>query len=296
MKSKIPYLNWRNDIEEITSPDMRIADDLLLIEKKEDSMPPDLKIFKTDVCFILFHEKGTSKFKINNKEYIIEAPCAVVVMPDQIYEPVWHSSDSDYKSIIESRKFCDSLFSSYNETVSLSESISNNPILATKDDFFVFEMYFKLLKDMICTQRIETRNKFKSAVHLTLSLFYAYAYAKHEAVEIAPKSRKGEIYNAFLKLLEDKHKEQRSIAFYADKLCVTPKYLSVVTNEIAGKNALKCIEESVVREAKALLNSTDMTIQQISDELNFPSQASFGTYFKKSVGLSPMAYRKTVLM
>lgn len=295
MKSRIPYLNWRSSIEKITSSDMRIDDDLLLVEKKENSMPPDLRIFKTDVCFVLFHEKGTSKYRIGNIEYTIEAPCAVVVMPDQIFEPISTSPGSDYKSIIISRKFCDSLFSSYNETASLSGSILNNPILATKKDFFIFEMYYKMLKNIIKAWEIDPNNKLKAAAHLTLSLFYAYSYKKYEEdVTSAPAGRKKEIYNSFLQLLNTKHKEERSITYYANKLCVTPKYLSVVTREIAGKTALKCIEECVIREAKALLNSTDMTIQQISYELNFPSQASFGTYFKNSVGVSPAAYRKAV--
>jgi AraC-like DNA-binding protein len=51
------------------------------------------------------------------------------------------------------------------------------------------------------------------------------------------------------------------------------------------------IERFVILEAKVMLRSSNMTIQQIADELNFPSQSFFGKYFKKSVGVSPKEYR-----
>jgi AraC-like DNA-binding protein len=58
-------------------------------------------------------------------------------------------------------------------------------------------------------------------------------------------------------------------------------------------SAKKWIDDYVIWETKALLKSTNMTVQQISDELNFPSQSFFGKYFKRLVGLSPLEYRKT---
>ena len=59
-----------------------------------------------------------------------------------------------------------------------------------------------------------------------------------------------------------------------------------------GSSAAEWIERCVALEARALLKSTNMTIQQISDELNFPSQTFFGKYFKRRVGMSPKEYRR----
>ena len=96
----------------------------------------------------------------------------------------------------------------------------------------------------------------------------------------------------FLSLVQINYKEQRGLEFYADKLCFTPKYLSKVIKENSGTSANDWIDNHVVLEAKALLKSTNMTIQQISDELNFPSQSFFGKYFKRHVGVSPKEYKK----
>ena len=81
---------------------------------------------------------------------------------------------------------------------------------------------------------------------------------------------------------------------WCDELCVTVKYLSSVVKEKNGIPAIDFIEQYVITECKALLSSTTMTVQQIADELNFPSQSVFGKYFKRVTGLSPREYRNRV--
>ena len=95
----------------------------------------------------------------------------------------------------------------------------------------------------------------------------------------------------FYNLILQYYKDSREVGFYAKKLCLTPKYLSVIIKEFTGNSALGWINDYVILEAKSLLKSTNMTIQQISDELNFPSQSFFGKYFKRLVGVSPKVYR-----
>ena len=105
-------------------------------------------------------------------------------------------------------------------------------------------------------------------------------------------TRQEEIYSAFLNVLEANYKIARDVGFYADKLCITAKHLSQVVKDVSGKTALEIIEDYALTECKALLLSTTMTIQEISDELNFPSQSVFGKYFKRLTGMSPKAYRQ----
>jgi AraC-like DNA-binding protein len=65
-----------------------------------------------------------------------------------------------------------------------------------------------------------------------------------------------------------------------------------VIKENSNMSATEWIDNSVILEARAMLKSTNMTIQQISEELNFPSQTFFGKFFKRVVGVSPKEYRK----
>lgn len=95
-------------------------------------------------------------------------------------------------------------------------------------------------------------------------------------------------------MVSENFKTQRDIGFYADRLCVTNKYLSTLLKQHTGMTALEWIERHVVLYAKSCLSSTTMSVQQISDELDFPSQSVFGKYFKRVEGLSPKAYRQSL--
>jgi transcriptional regulator, araC family len=94
-------------------------------------------------------------------------------------------------------------------------------------------------------------------------------------------------------LVEKNFKKYRQLNFYADKLCITAKYLSTTVKNNSGISASEWIKRYVILEAQRLLKNSSMTIQQISNELNFPSQTFFSKYFKHQIGLSPKEYRKS---
>lgn len=105
------------------------------------------------------------------------------------------------------------------------------------------------------------------------------------------KSRREELLAKFIELLENNYKTERSVSFYADKLFVTAKHLSAVLKEISDKTAGEWIDQRVILEAKLLLRSTGLNIQEISAKLNFANQSFFGKYFKHLTGMSPRDYR-----
>lgn len=100
------------------------------------------------------------------------------------------------------------------------------------------------------------------------------------------------IVDKFLKLLLDHSRKEREVAFYADLLCVTPVYLSRSVKHVIGLPAIQVINDMVLTDARILLKQQDVTIQQVSDELNFSDQAAFSKFFKNHTGISPMYYRK----
>lgn len=106
-------------------------------------------------------------------------------------------------------------------------------------------------------------------------------------------NRREQISKSFLKLVEKYGTEHRDLDFYADKLCITPKYLSFVISKATGKKALKWIEEFTISRAIHLLKTTDMSINQIADKLNFSAPSDFCRYFRKSTGTTPRECRKS---
>ena len=81
-------------------------------------------------------------------------------------------------------------------------------------------------------------------------------------------------------------------SFYADKLCLTPHYLSSVIRETSGQTVMQWINQAVILEAKVLLKHSNLLVFQISDELNFPNPSFFSKFFKRMTGMTPAEYQK----
>lgn len=108
-----------------------------------------------------------------------------------------------------------------------------------------------------------------------------------------PRSRRSAYVIQFRQLVQKYHRSERSVSFYAGKMFISPKYLSLVIKETTGRTAAEWIDDYVILEAKNLLRFSGMNVQQIAYELNFPNQGSFGKYFKHLTGLSPTAFQRS---
>ena len=104
-------------------------------------------------------------------------------------------------------------------------------------------------------------------------------------------TRKEEIMMAFLRILPDHFKEERSVQFYADQLFITPKHLTKTVKELTNKTCGEFIDDMVIIEAKVLLNDPSFSICNVADLLNFSDQFFFSKFFKKQTGLTPTEFR-----
>ncbi len=105
-------------------------------------------------------------------------------------------------------------------------------------------------------------------------------------------SRQEYLFSQFMKLLSEHATSERSVSYYASKLCINPKYLHKVVKQMSGKTPLDWIKEKVINEMKDKICHTQYTIKEISFQLNFPNTSFFGKYFKAETGVSPAHYRK----
>ena len=104
-------------------------------------------------------------------------------------------------------------------------------------------------------------------------------------------SRKEMLVKRFMYLLAKNYQKHRNVNYYADKLFITPRYMSSVIKEKTGMNAITWISNMVIKQAKTLLEDKSLTIQQVADRLNFPNPSFFGQYFKKYTAMTPKNYR-----
>lgn len=129
---------------------------------------------------------------------------------------------------------------------------------------------------------------------LLLSLTYRLCsvFQKRFLSENSVGARRTEIFLRLIQLIDRYFMSERGVEFYADKLFLSPKYLSGLSKAVCGYTVQELVFKSIIRKSMAMLDSTNKTVQEISDEFNFPNPSSFGTFFKKQVGMSPQKYRE----
>ena len=103
-----------------------------------------------------------------------------------------------------------------------------------------------------------------------------------------------DFYNAFVNLVAEHYRQAHDVSFYAEKLCITPRYLSQITDKAVGKSPKQIIADYLMSEAKSYLDTTRLTVQEIADKLGFSSQALFCKFFKAQEKISPSDHRNRV--
>jgi AraC-like DNA-binding protein/serine protease inhibitor ecotin len=287
MKKNIHQPTGEDIIEQIDGV-RSIGEDIILMEKPVISMAPEHP-FKMDMVHMIISTKGVSRGKINLQPYTAESPCLVTILAGQILECDSVSDDFEGVSIVMSHRFADSL--NIEAAFSTYVSVRDHPVIPLtenlKEDVLIY--YSLMLKTV---KADGNPHRLEIAQNLTRAFFYGAGYCFYKTAAAGQKNRNEAFVDRFMKLVQSHFKTQRKVEFYAEKMGLTPKYMSSVIRKYSSKSAGEWIDERTVLEVKTLLKTTGTTIQQIADELNFPTQSSFGRYFKRIVGMSPKEYRK----
>lgn len=103
--------------------------------------------------------------------------------------------------------------------------------------------------------------------------------------------RQNELFMQFIHLVYEYGDKEREVAFYADKLCITTRYLASIMRHIAHETPKEIIDRHCIQEIKTRLRITNDTLQSIALQLKFPDQSFFTRYFKKYTGMTPKEFR-----
>ena len=161
------------------------------------------------------------------------------------------------------------------------------PVMQVSDSKFDdFQSYFRFLykeSNEKSTYQDEILRSILYALILEITGEYDAQYNLNTGAEI----KSHDVSDKFFHLLAVYYKENRTVQFYADKLNITSKYLTTAIKKTTGRPVLEWLHEAVLIEAKMLLKTTDLTVQEISDRLNFSSPSAFVQFFKKHTGTTP---------
>ncbi len=177
--------------------------------------------------------------------------------------------------------------------------VADHTMRLSESEMSIIKDYFSLLsRNTGSNSRNNVLNKsiarcLIAALNYQMLKFYTDRITPYEEEHSGLRSRRSSYVQEFMRLVHKHHRTERSVAFYASKLFISPKYLSLLIKEHTGHSASEVIDRFVILEAKNLLRFSGKNIQQVSYELNFPNQSSFGKYFKHNTGMSPSEYQRS---
>ena len=130
-----------------------------------------------------------------------------------------------------------------------------------------------------------------TALVAALMHHYDRLFNQQAAHLAATRSHEQTIFDRFIQLVNQHCREQHQIRYYADRMCLTERYLGTVIRQTSGTTAKDWIDRALIAHAKVLLRHTDKSVVQIADELCFPNPSFFSKYFKRLTGSTPQQYR-----
>lgn len=276
-------------IDDMPSNTIILDEDIAMVTYNREDYPcSPSEAYKLPHTVIGLCIKGECSFRLNMQDYNITSPAINIFMPGQIIENVTYSQNFEGHAIVVSKHFIDILnIPGWQQQYM---TLYNNPVNPTTEEFmtcmrFFFIMMHKAAHDKDNPYRMQV-------IENLVRVFYYGAIGRFSITQKESATYKNGLVEKFIELVQEHYRKERLIGFYADKLCITPKYLSKLVKEHTGRSAGEWIENHVILDARAMLQSSDMTIQQIATSLNFPNQSFFGKYFKRATGISPKQYRQ----
>lgn len=290
IRKEITPLSWEKHLREKAGSNVKTVENYFYMSEDVGLLPLFPYPFRIDVSIIILCNCGKLRGMVGLKPFEICASSLIVLPAGEIVQFDEVSGDLEGMFCVLSKSLSDDLFSNIKERLQLSMFTHANPALILDDEELARNTsYFKLLEQVL--EDSNNPHMQKIILHLLLSLYYQQHAHFADFAEKTVLSRQEKVFLDFIRTVRKNYRRERQVGFYADELNLTPKYLSMLVKQYSGKSANDWIDEYVILDAKALLKSSSLTIQQISVELNFADQSSFGKYFKAHESVSPKEYR-----
>lgn len=246
--------------------------------------------------------RGSMEIEIDTRRFTVGANTLLFVGMTQMLTVHSISDELEVSVLMMSQGFVGTLNLDINVMSSIGFDRTLTPMLAiSESEMRLLKAYIDLMHyntientDLIYVKSI-SRNLFAAAIYQVLQLASKY-YGPEVQRDSTLNARALRCHNYvrdFLKLVVAHHKSERTVAFYADRLFLSGKYLSHIIKEMTGRSAAEWIDYHVIQEAKNLLRYSGKNVQQVAYELNFPNQSAFGKYFKHITGMSPTEFQRS---
>ncbi|MDR0395495.1 MAG: helix-turn-helix domain-containing protein [Tannerella sp.] len=248
--------------------------------------------FHANEVIMLMCVDGRLRVKLDTKDLTLEKNAALVILPDKILEVTEMTPDFRLICFIMKVNFWDKK-DSFSEIMALQQHFFNEGSMQLPENIIEETLtVYRLIKEKIAEKGLFSRQIIQLYINVLFYNVCALLQQRNVLKRVEKLPTKDYVFEQFIQLVKRHCKQQHEIGFYADKLHLTSKYLSALIRAASGKTAAQWIREHLIVEARTLLKSGRMSVQQVSNELNFYDPSHFGVFFKKYTGCSPRAYQK----
>ena len=270
-----------------------MTDGLILTDRISEAPIPQSS---TRLNFILMAmcKKGKAQYSIDTRQQVVKPGDLMFVSERHVIDNYEASPDFECLCIMLTTEYYHGFVQDVKNVSSLLLFSMNNPVVPlTSKEIQVFTNYFETIRKKMADTSHHYRSPLIKA--LLLAMFYDMSNVIYRVERQGNRkhTRAEAIFANFIRLLEENFRTQHRVSWYAEQLCITPKYLSEIVKKISLRTPNDWIDSYVILEARVLLKNTTKSIKEITDELNFPNQSFLGKYFKEHVGVSPSEYRKS---
>lgn len=257
---------------------------------------------RLDGYVIFFLKKGDGSFQLgfNLDTYEIHERSLLITAPGNIIRLSAYDenkiADSELIFALFSKDFVSNIHVDFDKTLQAAVRFLESPCLTLNaEQLDIASDYFTLARKIIHSQMDNKREIISSLLtsitYLAVNLWRNDIASAKERQDMS-SLRVNQTYEQFIALVSQHHNKERGMAFYADKMHITPRYLSKIIKQASGRSGPDWIDSFVVLEAKNLLKYTDKPVKEIVWQLNFPTPSVFNKFFKKHTNLTPSQYRK----
>lgn len=289
----------KNNIKDTTLEEARkwgnaeyLDDGLVLTDRIADAPIPKEP---TRMNFILMAlcKHGKAQYSIDTREQTVKPGDLLFISERHIVDNYMASPDFECLCIMVSTEFYHGFIQNVKNVSSLLLFSMNNPVVSlTPCEIQVYSNYYQTIREKMSDREHHYRTDLVKA--LLLAMFYDMSNVIWRVEQQGAKSqtRADVIFANFIRLLEQHFRQERRVSWYAEQLCITPKYLSEIVKQVSKRTPNEWIDNYVILEIRVLLKNSTKSIKEIAEELQFPNQSFLGKYFKEHIGVSPSLYRK----
>lgn len=237
--------------------------------------------------------QGEIQYTLDTQPHTVKAGDVFIVSERHVISDYSATPDIQGGCFLISVSFFREVIQNTSDLSALFLYTQNFPVMHLEEkEADVFKKYFTAIR-----QRInDNKNHFRKDLvrTLLLAMFYDLSNVIYHFREDTGKkhTRADAIFTKFIKMVEENCHFERRVSWYAEQLCITPKYLSESIKTVSRRTPNEWIDNYVTLELRVLLKNTSKSVKEIAEDMNFPNQSFLGKYFKERVGISPSKYRK----